>query len=85
MWFAGFAALVPLVFVFANPVMLLILVVAGFETFRRWKLRREGGDAQQAYYRVKPLDRALVAAVYLSLTALLVVGMHATVLTRTFN
>ena len=40
---------------------------------------------QQAYYRVKPLDRALVAAVYLSLIALLVVGMDATNLPRTFT
>jgi len=85
MWFLGFAALIPLVFIFPNPIILLILVFAGYETMKRWKLRRSGGAAQQAYYRVKPLDRALVAAVYLSLIALLVVGMHATALTRTFN
>jgi hypothetical protein len=34
---------------------------------------------------VKPLDRFLVAAVYLSLIALLVVGMDATNLPRTFG
>jgi Zn-dependent protease len=85
MWFLGLAAMVALVFVFPNPVILLILLLAGLETHRRWKGRRAGGDAQQAYYRVKPLDRALVGAVYLSLIALLVVGMHATALTRTFT
>ena len=85
MWFAGFAAMVPLVFIFPNPVILLILVFAGFETYKRWKLRRAGGEQQRAYYRVRPRDRALVAAVYLSLIALLVVAMHATALTRTFN
>jgi Zn-dependent protease len=83
MWFVGFAALIPLVFVFANPIMLIILVFAGLETYKRWRLRKAGGAEQQAYYRVKPLDRALVAAVYLSLIALLVVGMHATNLPRT--
>jgi Zn-dependent protease len=85
MWFAGFAALIPLVFVFHNPIMLVILVFAGIETWRRWKLRKSGGEEQQSYYRVKPVDRALVAAVYLSLIALLVVGMHAMNLPRTLN
>jgi Zn-dependent protease len=83
MWFAGFAALIPLVFVFHNPIMLLILVFAGIETFKRWRTLKDGGAEQQAYYKVKPLDRGLVAVVYLSLIALLVVGMHATNLPRT--
>ena len=83
MWFAGFAALIPLLFFFHNPIMLIILVFAGLETFRRWRMVKAGGPEQQAYYRVKPLDRALVAVVYLSLIALLVVGMHATNLPRT--
>ena len=58
---------------------------AGFETYKRWQQRRAGGLAQEAYYRVRPLDRALVAAVYLSLVALLVVGMHATLVARTIS
>ena len=85
MWFAGFAALVPLAFIFPNPIIFLILIIAGYETYKRWKLRQAGGPQQEAYYRVRPLDRALVAAVYLSLIALLVVGMHSTTLTRTFG
>jgi hypothetical protein len=85
MWFAGFAAMIPLALIFPNPIILLILLFAGYETYKRWKLRRAGGEQQQAYYRVKPLDRALVAAVYLSLIALLVVGMDSTALTRTFT
>ena len=85
MWFVGFAALIPLAVVFPNPVILLILVFAGFETYKRWKLRRSGDARQLAYYRVRPLDRALVAGVYLGLIALLVVGMHATLLARTIS
>src|SRR5579884_3237362 len=84
MWFLGFAAMVPLAFIFPNPIIFIILLFAGYETYKRWNLRRSGGTKQEAYYRVRPLDRALVAAVYLSLIALLVVGMHATTLTRTF-
>jgi len=85
MWFVGFAAIIPLAIIFPNPIILLILVFAGFETYKRWKQRRAGGLTQEAYYRVRPLDRALVAAVYLSLVALLVVGMHATLVARALS
>ena len=85
MWFVGFAALIPLAIVFPNPIILLILVFAGFETYKRWKLRRTASPDQQAYYRVRPIDRALVAAVYIGLVALLVVGMHATLVARTIS
>ncbi len=85
MWFAGFAGIVVLAFVFTNPIILLVILFGGLETYRRWKLRRNGGAQQQAYYRVKPLHRALVAAIYLSLIALLVFGMQATHLTGTFG
>jgi hypothetical protein len=85
MWFVGLAGMVALAIFFPNPIILLIVVFAGYETYRRWKLRQSGGDAQQEYYRVRPLDRALVAAVYLSLIALLVVGMDATSLPLTIG
>jgi Zn-dependent protease len=85
MWVVGFAALIPLLFVFANPIMLLILVFAGLETYKRLKQRRSGDAATLAYYKVAPLTRVLVAGVYLGLIALLVVGMDATTLTRTFG
>jgi Zn-dependent protease len=83
MWFIGFVGLIALAFIFPNPVILIIILFGGLETWRRWKQLRQGGEDQQAYYRVKPLDRVLVAAVYLSLIALLVVGMQATHLART--
>ena len=85
MWVVGFVALIPLVFVFSNPIMLIILILAGLETYRRLKQRRSPNAQTLAYYKVKPLDRILVAAVYLSLIALLVVGMDATNLPRTFG
>jgi Zn-dependent protease len=85
MWFVGFIGMVVLAVVFANPIMLIIIVFAAFELYRRWKLRRSGSPEQQAYYRVRPLDRLLVAGVYLALIALLVVGMNATNLPRTLG
>src|ERR1700760_1337446 len=83
MWFLGFLALIPLLFYFPNPIFLIILLFAGRETYRRWKLRRAGGAQQERYYRVSRRDRVLIAAVYLGLIALLVVGMDATHLPRT--
>jgi Zn-dependent protease len=84
MWFLGFAGLVALAFIFPNPIIFLIVIFGGLETWRRWQARNQGGAEVQAYYKVRPLDRALVAAVYISLIALLVVGMNATHLVRTF-
>jgi Zn-dependent protease len=85
MWFVGFAALIPLLFVFFNPIFLIIILFAGRETWTRWQRRRHGGEAEQAYYKVRPMDRALVAAVYIALIAMLVAGMDATYFTRTLN
>jgi Zn-dependent protease len=85
MWGVGFAAMVVLALVFPNPVIFIIVLFAGFETYRRWKLRSTRSLEQAAYYRVRPRDRWLVAAVYLGLIALLVVGMDATHLQRTLG
>jgi Zn-dependent protease len=85
MWVVGFLGMVALAILFPNPIILIIAVVAGFETYKRWQQRRHGGLEQLAYYRVAPLDRALIAAVYLALIALLVVGMDATQLARTLG
>jgi len=84
MWFVGFAGLIVLALVYPNPIILLILVFGGLETWKRWKARRAGGAEQQAYYSVKPLHRAIVAIVYIGLIVALVVGLDATHLQRTF-
>jgi Zn-dependent protease len=85
MWFAGFAGLVVLAFVFPNPIMLLILLIGGFETWRRWKARKSGDPTQAAYYKVSPRHRALVAAVYVGLIAALAVGMDVTHVVRSIG
>lgn len=84
MWFVGLAAMVPLAIIFPNPIILLILLFAGLETYKRWRLRRSGQPQQRAYYNVRRRDRLLVATVYLGLIALLVTGMHFTALARGF-
>ncbi len=85
MWFTGLAAVVALAILFPNPIILIIAVVTAYETYRRWQQRRAGGSGQLAYYRVAPRDRLIIGAVYLALVALLVIGMDATHLPRTFG
>jgi Zn-dependent protease len=84
MWFVGLAAMIAVAVIFPNPIILLILVFGGLETWRRWKQRRAGGDDQAAYYRVPPAARLAVAAVYIGLIVALGVGLDATHLRRTF-
>jgi Zn-dependent protease len=83
MWLAGFAVLLGLTFVWPNPIMLLILVFGGLESWRRWKERKS--TEGRAYYRVAPHSRILVAATYIGLAGLLAFGMAETHLERTFD
>jgi Zn-dependent protease len=85
MWFAGFAGLVVVAFVWPNPIMILILLIGGLETWRRWKQRKSGDPEQQTYYKVTPTNRALVATVYIGLIAALAVGMDLTHIARTIS
>jgi Zn-dependent protease len=82
MWFLGLGGIVALAFAFPNPIIILIAILAAYETYRRWESRRGGGLEQQTYYRVSPRARLLVGVVYLGLVALLVIGMDATHLPR---
>jgi Zn-dependent protease len=85
MWAVGFVLMIAMAIAFPNPVILLVLVFGGLETWRRWRERRSGDEKAAAYYRVKPAHRALVAAVYLGLIALLACGMVETHITRDFG
>ena len=76
MWFLGFGALVALLFVFPNPILLIIVLLGGLETWRRWQQRKTRSLEQAAYYRVSPRNRMLVGAVYIGLIVLLALGMH---------
>jgi Zn-dependent protease len=85
MWFVGFAALVALTIAFPNPILLIVLLFGGMETWRRWRQRRAGGQEQEAYYTVTPRARAAVAAVYVGLIVALAVGMDLSHVQRTLG
>jgi Zn-dependent protease len=78
MWFLGFGGLIALVFVIPNPILFIIILFGGMETWRRWKLRGTRSLEQAAYYRVSPRNRVLVGAVYLGLIVALAFGMYET-------
>jgi Zn-dependent protease len=78
MWFLGFAALVAMMLVFPNPILLIIVIFGGLETWRRWRMRKTRSLEQAAYYRVSRRNRLLVGATYLGLILALVLGMHET-------
>jgi Zn-dependent protease len=80
MWLVGFALLIAVAIAFPNPIILLILVFGGIETWRRWRARNtpEG----QRYHRVSPGTRVAVAVAYVGLAVALAVAMQATHLPR---
>ena len=82
-WFAGFAGLVALTFLFPNPIMLLILLFGGLESWRRWKARNT--PESRAYHDVPTRTRVLVAVVYLGLAAALAFGVSETYFERTLD
>jgi Zn-dependent protease len=83
MWLVGYALLVAATFAFPNPIMLLILLFGGFETWRRWRERKS--PESREFHRVKPATRLAIGTVYLGLAAALAVGMDATFLERDFG
>ena len=83
MWFVGYGLLVAATVAFPNPVMLLVLLFGGFETWRRWQARKT--PEAREFHRVRPATRAAVAAVYLGLAAALAAGMDATFIERDFG
>ncbi|MEA2171223.1 MAG: hypothetical protein QOF76_4523 [Solirubrobacteraceae bacterium] len=81
MWFVGLGAVVLLVFLWPNPILILIAVFGILEVYRRWKARGQNAE----YYAVSRVNRLLVGAVYVGLIVALAVGMDLTHLARDFN
>ncbi len=79
MWFGGFGVLVALAFLNpGNPILLIIVLFAGIQTWHRWQQRKTRTLQQAAYYRVAPHHRLIVGAVYVGLIVALVFGMSET-------
>ena len=83
MWFAGYGLLIAATIAFPNPIMILVLLFGGMETWRRWQARKT--PESQEFHRVRPAVRFAVAAVYLGLAAALALGMDLTHIARDFS
>ena len=82
-WFAGYAGLVALTFIFPNPILILILLIGGYETWQRWKNRNT--PEARAYHAIPARTRALVAVVFLGLAAALAVGASESFLEKSLS
>ena len=82
-WYVGYAALIALTFAFPNPIMILILLLGGMETYKRFKARNT--PEAKAFHDIPRSTRIGVAVVYLALAALLALGMSETFLDRDFS
>ena len=82
-WAVGFAGLIGLTIAFPNPILILVVLFGGFESWRRWKARKT--PESRAYHAISARTRAIVAVVYLGLAALLAVGVTETFLEKDFG
>lgn len=80
LWLIGLALLLGLAIVAPNPILILILVLGGLESWRRWRERRH--PQAEAYYRVSPTQRLVAGVSYIALAAILTGGMSATFVER---
>jgi Zn-dependent protease len=82
LWVAGFVGLVGLVFVFPNPLLIVIVLIVALELWRRWQER----DTPEAasYYQIARWQRVAAAVGYFGLAALLVIGMGVSFVEREF-
>jgi Zn-dependent protease len=82
LWLAGFLGLLALVIYRPNPLLIIILLLAGSELWRRWQVRRI--PQMREYYRVRPHQRLVIGVLYFGLAAALALGMHATHVPHSF-
>jgi Zn-dependent protease len=79
-WIAGLVGLIGLVLVAPNPILILILIVGGLDSWNRWRERKHPGTA--AFYRISRGQRLAAGIGYVALAALLALAMSATFVER---
>jgi Zn-dependent protease len=82
LWVVGLVLLLGLTIIAPNPILILILVLGGLESWRRWQSRHS--PTAETYYRVSRGQRIFTGVAYLVLAALLTGGMSATYVERDF-
>ena len=80
LWLVGLVLLVGLAILAPNPILILILVLGGLESYRRWRERRR--PEAEASYRVTPTRRVIAGVSYIALAAVLTIAMSASYIER---
>jgi Zn-dependent protease len=81
-WLAGLLALLGFEIYRPSPVIPILLVLGGFELYRRWRGR--DSEASRVYFALERAQRLKVGGAYLALTGVILLGMHATYTQRHF-
>ncbi|HTW07626.1 MAG TPA: site-2 protease family protein [Acidimicrobiales bacterium] len=81
-WFAGLVGLVVYFYFTHAVIVLLVLLLGGFELYRRWKSRNS--QSSRAYYALKPQQRFAVGALYVLVVAVALAGFQLTYVARSF-
>jgi Zn-dependent protease len=83
MWVLGFGLFVAAAIFFPSPIILIIALLGGLETWRRFQARKS--PEMREYHKVSRATRLAVGAVYIGLAVLLAVGLNLTHFHRTFS
>ena len=75
LWVVGLAGLLAYELYRPSPIIPLILILGGFETYRRWRGRDTA--ASRAYFALTAQQRVNIGTAYLGLIAVLLWAMHA--------
>jgi len=75
LWFVGLLALLGYTVWRPSPVIPLILLIGGFELYRRWKGRNT--EAARAYFTLTAQQRLQIGGLYVGLIVILLWAMHA--------
>ncbi|MGA9761835.1 MAG: site-2 protease family protein [Gaiellaceae bacterium] len=81
-WVVGIAVLTGLVILAPNPILLIVLLLAGYELYQRWESRHEARERE--YYKVTSWQRLGIAIGYFGLAILLTLAMTHTHVVRHF-
>jgi Zn-dependent protease len=84
-WVLGLAGLAVLMVVWFSPILLLVLLLGGWEVVGRLKAWRAKDPATLRFHTVSPRNRGLILATYLILIASLSLGAYATYLPKTIS
>jgi Zn-dependent protease len=82
-WGIGFLLFIAVAVIYPSPVIILVVLLGGLETWRRWK-QRNSPEAKR-YNSITSGQRIAIGLVYLGLVIVLGIGVEVTHLQRTFS